>query len=164
MEASAPLLALEATLVSVVSYIRSRACRGLTRSVLGYNIQGRQYGMAVDDITSMQIVLATGQIVTASQTINHDLWWGARGGGTYGIITSITINTQVFPRSATVNIQYPNASTRYEVTRKYIDWAPRQVVEFGSQINMYSASTNMVAWYMGKVCAPEMLLAIRVGS
>jgi FAD/FMN-containing dehydrogenase len=103
----------------------------------GYNIQGRQYGMAVDDVTSMEIVLATGEIVTASSTINHDLWWGARGGGTYGIVVSITINTQVFPRSATVNIQFPNASTRYEVARKYIDWAPRQVVEFGSQINMY---------------------------
>jgi FAD/FMN-containing dehydrogenase len=118
---------------------------------VGYNIQGRQFGMAVDDITSMQIVLATGEVVTASETVNHDLWWAARGGGTYGIITSITINTQVFPRSATVNIQYPDASTRYDVTRKYIDWAPRQAVEFGSQINMYSASTNLVAWYMGKV-------------
>ena len=93
--------------------------------------------MAVDDMTSLEIVLASGEIVTASETQNHDLWWGARGGGVYGIVVGITINVQVFPRSATVNILFPNASTRYEVTRKYIDWAPRQVVEFGSQINMY---------------------------
>jgi hypothetical protein len=105
--------------------------------------------MAVDDVTSMQIVLATGEIVTASATSHPDLYWAARGGGTYGIITSITINTQVFPRSATVSIQFPNASTRYDVTRKYIDWAPRQIVELGSQINMYSDNTNMVAWLMG---------------
>jgi FAD/FMN-containing dehydrogenase len=138
MEVSAQLSALEATLVLVVCYPHFRkSVLGWFISCAGYNIQGRQYGMAVDDITSMQIVLATGEIVTASSTVNYDLWWGARGGGTYGIITSITINTQVFPRSATVNIQFPNASTRYEVTRKYIDWAPRQVVEFGSQINMY---------------------------
>jgi hypothetical protein len=105
--------------------------------------------MAVDDMTSLEIVLATGEIVTASSTSHPDLWWGARGGGTYGIVTSITINTQVFPRSATVSIQFPVASTRYDVARKYIDWAPRQIVEFGSQINMYSDSTNMVGWLMG---------------
>ena len=109
--------------------------------------------MAVDDITSLQIVLASGQLVTASATSYPDLYWAARGGGTFGIITSITINTQVFPRSATVSIQFPNASTRYDVTRKYIDWAPRQIVEFGSQINMYSASTNMVGWLMGGTAA-----------
>jgi FAD/FMN-containing dehydrogenase len=38
--------------------------------------------MVVDDVTSMEIVLATGEIVTASPTENYDLWWGARGGGT----------------------------------------------------------------------------------
>lgn len=105
--------------------------------------------MAVDDVTSLQLVLATGELVTASPRRNADLFWAARGGGTYGIITSVTINTQNFPRSATVSIQFPNASTRYEVTRKYIDWAPRQKIELGSQINMYSNSTNMVAWLMG---------------
>lgn len=138
MEVSARLLALEVTSVLEVCFAvwKHLAWSNLSPHA-GYNIQGRQFGMAVDDVTSMQIVLATGEIVTASSTENHDLWWGARGGGTYGIVVSITVNVQVFPRSATINIQYPNSSTRYEVTRKYIDWAPRQVVEFGSQINMY---------------------------
>ncbi|KAF4633952.1 hypothetical protein G7Y89_g4163 [Cudoniella acicularis] len=115
----------------------------------GYNMQGRKLGMAVNDVTSLEIVLATGQVATASATENPDLYWAARGGGYYGIITSITINTQVFPRSAMVSIQFPNASTRYEVARKYIDWAPRQVKEFSSQINMYSDNTNLVGWYLG---------------
>lgn len=105
--------------------------------------------MAVNDVTAMQMVLASGEIITASAKQHPDLFWAARGGGTYGIITSITINTQQFPRSATVAIQFPNASTRYDVARRYIDWAPRQIVQFGSQINMYSGSTNMVAWLMG---------------
>lgn len=119
----------------------------------GYNMQGRALGMAVDDVTSLDIVLATGNVVTASKTSNPNLFWGARGGGTFGIIVSITVNTVILPRSAMVSIQFPNASTRYEVTRKYIDWAPRQVKEFGSQINMYSASTELVGWYLGGTVA-----------
>lgn len=80
MEVSARLLALEVTSVLEVCFAvwKHLAWSNLSPHA-GYNIQGRQFGMAVDDVTSMQIVLATGEIVTASSTENHDLWWGHVG-------------------------------------------------------------------------------------
>ena len=48
----------------------------------GYNMQMRYLGMAVDHIVSAQIILANGDLVTASPTQNADLFFAIRGGGT----------------------------------------------------------------------------------
>ncbi|KAL7621938.1 hypothetical protein AAE478_007438 [Parahypoxylon ruwenzoriense] len=55
------------------------------------------YGMAADQVLSMEIVTADGRFVTASETSNPDLFWALRGGGgsTYGVVTSMVI--KAFP-------------------------------------------------------------------
>ncbi|CAN5485821.1 FAD-binding oxidoreductase [soil metagenome] len=56
----------------------------------GYGLMGRKYGLAVDSVCSVEMVLASGEIVTASATENPDLFWAVRGGGgAYGVITEI---------------------------------------------------------------------------
>src|ERR671924_482025 len=49
----------------------------------------RKYGATVDNLLSVDLVTADGELVTASQSINPDLFWGVRGGGgNFGIVTS----------------------------------------------------------------------------
>jgi FAD/FMN-containing dehydrogenase len=50
-------------------------------------------GMACDNVTSAQVVLADGQLVTASAQEYSDLFWALRGGGggNFGIVTSYTV-------------------------------------------------------------------------
>ena len=50
-------------------------------------------GIAADHVLSMEVVLASGQFVTASSTQNIDLFWALRGGGgsTFGVVTSVTV-------------------------------------------------------------------------
>jgi len=50
-------------------------------------------GMACDAMTSAQVVLADGQVVTASAGSHPDLYWALRGGGggNFGIVTSYTL-------------------------------------------------------------------------
>lgn len=71
-----------------------------TVGVMGGYIQGGGhsplssiYGIAADNILSMNIVLASGEFITASPTNNTSLFWALRGGGgsTFGVVTSITI-------------------------------------------------------------------------
>jgi FAD/FMN-containing dehydrogenase len=49
----------------------------------------RKYGATVDNLLSVDLVTAEGELVTASDHQNRDLFWGVRGGGgNFGVVTS----------------------------------------------------------------------------
>jgi FAD/FMN-containing dehydrogenase len=49
----------------------------------------RKYGLACDNLRSVKILTADGQLRTADASENSDLFWGVRGGGgNFGIVTS----------------------------------------------------------------------------
>lgn len=61
----------------------------------------RKYGWACDNLLSVDIVTADGQLVTASEQKHADLFWGIRGGsGNFGVVTSFTF--QLHPVGPTV--------------------------------------------------------------
>jgi FAD/FMN-containing dehydrogenase len=48
-----------------------------------------KHGMAVDNLLSAEVVLAAGEVVTASEDTDRDLFWALRGGGgNFGVVTS----------------------------------------------------------------------------
>lgn len=49
----------------------------------------RKYGLAIDNLLSVDMVLADGTFVTANADQNPDLYWAMRGGGgNFGVVTS----------------------------------------------------------------------------
>jgi FAD/FMN-containing dehydrogenase len=49
----------------------------------------RKHGATVDNLLSVDLVTADGDLVTASADVNPELFWGVRGGGgNFGIVTS----------------------------------------------------------------------------
>ena len=54
---------------------------------LGY--RSRRYGLTIDNLLSVDIVLADGRFVTTDANQNSDLFWAVRGGGgNFGVVTS----------------------------------------------------------------------------
>jgi FAD/FMN-containing dehydrogenase len=47
-----------------------------------------RYGLCIDNMVSVEIVTADGQLLNASETQNEDLFWALRGGGgNFGVVT-----------------------------------------------------------------------------
>jgi FAD/FMN-containing dehydrogenase len=55
----------------------------------GYGWLGGKYGLSCDNLLSVDVVTADGQLLTASLIENDDLFWGIRGAGAnFGVVTS----------------------------------------------------------------------------
>jgi FAD/FMN-containing dehydrogenase len=55
----------------------------------GYGHLRRKFGLSIDNLISVQVVTADGQVRTASPTDNPDLFWAVRGAGSnFGVVTS----------------------------------------------------------------------------
>jgi FAD/FMN-containing dehydrogenase len=78
-----------------------------TTGVAGLTLHGgmghlrSKHGLSIDNVRSVQIVTADGQLRTASATENEDLFWAVRGAGSnFGVVTSFEF--QLHPVGPTV--------------------------------------------------------------
>ncbi|KAL0579405.1 hypothetical protein V5O48_002576 [Marasmius crinis-equi] len=61
----------------------------------GHSAWSPSYGLGVDNVLQFTVVVASGDHLTTNSHTNPDLFWALRGGGggTYGIVTSVTYRT-----------------------------------------------------------------------
>lgn len=72
----------------------------------GHSPLSSMYGLAADQVLSMEVVTANGRFVTASETSNPDLFWALRGGGgsTFGVVTSVVV--KAYPKIKVTTMTY----------------------------------------------------------
>ncbi|KAL7748239.1 hypothetical protein RI367_006425 [Sorochytrium milnesiophthora] len=78
----------------------------------GHSPVGTRYGLASDQALEFEVVLANGNVVTANQFQNPDLFWALRGGGggTYGVVTKATIKTFKTPATDSLVLNFEAAT------------------------------------------------------
>lgn len=82
----------------------------------GMGVTCRLTGLACDTLRSAEVVTATGEVVTANEDENEDLFWAIRGGsGNVGIVTAFEFDCVEASRECLVaNVLYPfDGATEY---------------------------------------------------
>jgi FAD/FMN-containing dehydrogenase len=97
----------------------------------GFGWLTRQYGMTVDNLISAEVVTAEAQKVTASETVNEDLFWALRGGGgNFGVVTQFEFHLHpVGPEILCGLVVYPFDQARevLEQYRTFVSSAPEEL-------------------------------------
>ncbi|KAJ8129867.1 hypothetical protein O1611_g3761 [Lasiodiplodia mahajangana] len=72
----------------------------------GHSVLAQLYGMGADQVLQLEVVTPLGDIVTANECQNEDLFWAMRGGGgsTFGVMTSVTLATHPTPKIVAANV------------------------------------------------------------
>lgn len=91
----------------------------------GIGMLTRAFGLALDRITSIQLVTAAGEIVEANAATHADLFWALRGGGggNFGIVTAFSLLLVPLSEVVVYALSWPKKDFK-SVMDYWQRWAP----------------------------------------
>ena len=108
----------------------------------GMGYLSRKHGLTIDNLIEADVVLASGEIVTASKSKNADLYWGLRGGGgNFGVVTSFLFQAHPVKTvyAGPVFWDFKHART---VMQKYREFLPGAPEELGAFVGLKTVSAG----------------------
>ncbi|OBY32324.1 FAD-binding oxidoreductase [Mycolicibacter kumamotonensis] len=135
------------------------ACPGgvvSTTGVGGFSLGGgigwlsRAHGMTCDNLIGAELVLASGEVLTVSETENADVLWGLRGGGgNFGVVAQFTL--RLHPLDSVVAGVQSYADSEAEAALKHfraqMDNAPdhlASILDFSTDLKSGQSLVNIL--------------------
>ena len=108
-----------------------------TTGVAGLTLGGgtgyltRKHGLTIDNLLEVDVVLADGSVVTASETQHPDLFWAIRGGGgNFGVVTSFLFQAHPVKMVYSGPIFWDAVHAK-QIMRTYRDFIPTAPEDLG---------------------------------
>lgn len=91
----------------------------------GFGRVARRFGMAIDNLTAMDVVTADGRLLHTSARENSDLFWGLRGGsGNFGVVTNFEFKLHPMQRQVVAGKLTLPFEKMHDVLAMWADYAP----------------------------------------
>ena len=129
----------------------------------GWGYLARRYGLSCDNLQSVDVVTADGQLLTARADENGDLFFGVRGGGgNFGVVTSFEYRLHPVSTVLSGIIAYPFQKAR-EVLKLFRELTSAAPDELASNVALMSLPdgtpvAGVVLCYTGPLAEGERLL------
>jgi hypothetical protein len=136
-------------------FISSTGVAGLTMGG-GIGYLTRRYGLTIDNLLSVDMVLADGRFLTANASENADLFWAVRGGGgNFGVVTSFEFRLHPVDTVQFGPTFWPleDATAVLTAYRDFIKEAPGNVNGFFAFLIVPPAPMFPEHLHLKKVCA-----------
>jgi FAD/FMN-containing dehydrogenase len=106
----------------------------------GIGVVARQFGATCDNVESLQLVTADGQIRTCNSSSNSDLYWACRGGGggNFGVVTEFTFRTYAVSDIVYFFLYWPWSQAE-RVLSAWQSWAPHAPDQLWSNVHLSAA-------------------------
>jgi len=109
----------------------------------GFGSWSKKFGTGAAGLVEAEVVTADGQVRIANSCQNQDLFWALRGGGggTFGVVTRVTLRTHPLPRMFGLvggRIQAANDDAFRELLERFIDFYARNLENehWGEQVTV----------------------------
>jgi FAD/FMN-containing dehydrogenase len=140
-----------------------------TTGIAGLTLHGgfghlrRPFGLSIDNLLSVDIVTADGQLRVASATENPDLFWAVRGAGSnFGVVTSMEFRLHPVGPTVTLGAVMYHLDDARTVMRKWRDFVATVPNEFTPIAIFWNVPEGMPPEAVGTpVC---ILAGVHVGS
>jgi len=135
-------------------FISTTGVAGLTLGG-GIGYLTRRYGLTIDNLLAVDVVLADGRFVTANSEENSDLFWAVRGGGgNFGVVTSFEFRLHPVNMVHFGPTFWPleEAADVLKAYRNFIKDAPEEVGGFFAFLVVPPAPMFPAHLHLKKVC------------
>src|SRR5437016_7914374 len=124
----------------------------------GFGSWSKRYGIAAANMLEAELVTADGKLLVANACQNQDLFWALRGGGggTFGIVTRVTVRSHPIPErvgavlgriTATSDAAFRDLVVRllrfYETTLNNEHWGEKFVIRGDNSIEFALTSLDL---------------------
>ena len=125
----------------------------------GFGLASRAWGLASDNLVSVQIVTADGKVLVADKSHHADLFWACRGGGggNFGIATRFVLRTHAVAQGSYFVASWPWAQVE-QVLASFLQWAPHQPDGLGSLCRLAAGPGGPTVQVFGQYLGSETAL------
>lgn len=121
----------------------------------GFGSFSKRFGTAAGNVLEVEVVTADGEILVANDAQYEDLFWALRGGGggTFGVVTKMTLRTHDIPETfgAAIGTIAANSDADYRrLVRAFVEFFPDHLdnEHWGEQVRLAPDNTMEFALTM----------------